>query len=56
MDKDLIEDKLYQVIDQFNERKINHGDFYFALLCSIYPFYDKNGRICKILIHLQLVL
>ena len=56
MDKDLIEDKLYQVIDQFNERKINHGDFYFALLCSIYPFYHENGRICKILIHLQLVL
>ena len=28
IDKDLIEDKLYQLIDQFNERKINHRDFY----------------------------
>ena len=28
MDKDLIEDKLYQLDDQFNERKINHRDFH----------------------------
>ena len=35
MDKDLVEDKLYQLIDQFNERKINHRDFYFVLLCNI---------------------
>ena len=28
MDKDLIEDKLYEIIDQFNERKINHRDFF----------------------------
>ena len=28
IDKDLIEDKLYQLIDQFNERKINRRDFY----------------------------
>ena len=25
--KDLTEDKLYQLIDQFKERKINHKDF-----------------------------
>ena len=36
MDKDLIEDKLYQLIDQI---KINHIDFYFKLLGKIYPFY-----------------
>ena len=40
MDKDLIEDKLYQFIDQFNERKINHINFYFEFLNNIHPFYD----------------
>ena len=40
MDKDLIGNRLYQSIDQFNERKINH---------SIHPFYDGNGKACKIL-------
>ena len=49
MDKDLIEDKLYQLIDQFNERKINHRDSYFVLLDNIHPFYDGNARTCKIL-------
>ena len=28
MDKDLIEDKLHEIIDQFNERKINDRDFF----------------------------
>ena len=28
MDKDLIEDNLYEIIDQFNVRKINHRDFF----------------------------
>ena len=32
MDNDLMEDKLHELIDQFNERKVNHKDFYFALL------------------------
>ena len=40
MDKDLIEDKLYQFIDQFNERKINYRNFYFEFLNNIRPFYD----------------
>ena len=31
MDKNLIEDKLYELIGQFNERKNNCRDFYFAL-------------------------
>ena len=30
MDKDMLEDKQYKVIDQFNERKIIHSDFYFT--------------------------
>ena len=42
-------DKLYQLLDQFNETKINHRDFYYALLNNIHPFYDWNGRTCKIL-------
>ena len=34
---DLIEDKLYQVIDQFNERKIPPLTFYSILLDEINP-------------------
>ena len=49
MDKDLIEDKLYQIIDQFNERKITPLKFYSILLNEIHPFYDGNGRTCEIL-------
>ena len=41
MDKDLMEDNLYELIDQFNERRINHRDFYFAFLSNIHPFYDE---------------
>ena len=32
MDKELIEDKLYQIIDQFNERKITSTKSYSILL------------------------
>ena len=49
MDKDLIGNRLYQSIDQFNERKINHINFYFLSLDSIHPFYDGNGKACNIL-------
>ena len=49
MDKDLIEDKLYELKDQFNERKINHKAYYFALLNNTCPFYDGDERTCKIL-------
>ena len=38
MDKELIEDKLYQIIDQFNERKITSTNFYSILLNKIHPF------------------
>ena len=53
MDKDLIEDKLYQLIDQFNGRKINHINFYFEFLNNIHPFYDGVCWACKIVFHLQ---
>ena len=49
MDKDLIEDKLYQLVDQFNEIKINQRDFYATLLKSIHPIYVGNVRTCRIL-------
>ena len=56
MDKEIIEDKLYQIIDQSNERKLTSIKFYsilFPKIISIYskihPFYDGNGRTWKIL-------
>ena len=49
MDKKLIEEKLYQIIDQFNERKITTTKFYSRLLNKTNPFYDGNGRPRKIL-------
>ena len=49
MDKELIQDKLYQIIDQFNERKITSTKFYSILLNKIHLFYDGNGRACKML-------
>ena len=48
IDKDLIEDKLYQIIHQFKERKITPITFYLILLNKVHPFYDGNGRKCKI--------
>ena len=44
MDKELIEDALYQILDQFNERKTTNTKFYSILLKKIDPFYDGNGR------------
>ena len=49
IDKHLIEDKLYQSIDKFNERKIGHRDSYFVSLDNIHPFCDGNRVTCKIL-------
>ena len=49
MDEELIEDKLYQIVNQFNERKITSTKFYSILLNNIHPFYGGNGRTCKIL-------
>ena len=49
IDKELIEDKFYQIIDQLKERKITSTKFNSILLNKIYPFYDPNGKMCKIL-------
>ena len=49
MDKDVIDDKLYQVIDQLNERNITPVKFYSILLNKIHLSYDGNGRKFKIL-------
>ena len=53
MGKYLIEDKLYQLKDPFNEKGINHRDFYFALLDHKNPFYDGNGRSCQMLFYFR---
>ena len=49
LNKDLIEDKPCQLIDEFNEIKTNEWDFYFVLPDSRYPFYNENRRTYKIL-------
>ena len=49
-DKKLKTDKLYQMLDQFNEMKIVHRDFYLVLPESIHPFCERNWRTCKILL------
>ena len=49
MGKDLIQDKLYQVIDQFNKREITAVQFYSIILNQKHPFYDLNVRTCKIM-------
>ena len=49
MDKELIGDKLYQIIDQFSGRKVTSTKFHSILINKIHPFYDGNGRRCKIL-------
>ena len=43
MDKELIEDNLYQIIDQLNKRKTLSAKFYSILLNKIHQFYDVNG-------------
>ena len=42
-DKDLIEDKLYKLVDQFNKRTINRRDF-----CSTFWFYFSCLGVLKI--------
>ena len=39
MDEDLVEDKLYQIIDQFNERKFRAAKFHSVILNKIHPKY-----------------
>ena len=49
MDKDLIEDKLYQIIDPLNKRIITPLRFHSILIIEIHPFYGGNGGMCEIL-------
>ena len=45
MDKEWIEDKLYQIMNWFNERKIASTKFYSILFNKIRSLYDGHGRI-----------
>ena len=47
MDKELMEDKLCQLIDQFKQN--TPSNFYLLLLNKIHPFHDESGRTKKIL-------
>ena len=49
MDKSLIELALYQLVDEFNEKKLTHKQFCNIFLNLIHPFQDENSRTCKIL-------
>ena len=49
MDKFLIKRALYQLVDEFNDRKLTHKYFCNILLNLIHPFRDGNSRTCKIL-------
>ena len=56
MDKELIEDKLYKIIDQFNERKITSAKFYSILLNKKNTFYYGNSRTFKILFDIMMMI
>ena len=43
----LIENKLYQRLDQFHEMKITPVKFYSITLSKIHILYDGSGRTCK---------
>ena len=49
MDKELIENNLYEIIDRFSERKITSTKSYSIPLNKIHLFYDGNGRMCEIM-------
>ena len=49
MGKDLIEGKLYQIMDQFSERKITPIKFYSILPNQIRLYFHRNDRACEIL-------
>ena len=56
MDKELIEDKFHQIIDQVNERKITSAKFYSILFNRKHLFYDGNGRMCKTVYQLVMMI
>ena len=49
LDKSLIELALYQLVDEFNERKVTHNQFCNIFLDLIHLFRDGNGITCTIL-------
>ena len=49
MNKDLLEDKLYKIIDEFNEIKTTNAKFHSILVNEIQSFYDGNGRTSNIM-------
>ena len=49
IDKVMIEVNLYQIIDQFNTRKITSTEVQSLFLNKTHPFYDANGRTRKML-------
>ena len=52
MDKDPIDDMLYQIIDQFNERRTTTVKFYLILLKQNTTVLWWNGRMRKMIIKL----
>ena len=48
MDTSRIEVKLYQLVDQWNDRRIPRH--FYVFLDRIHPFADGNDKTCKILI------
>ena len=44
-----MEDKLYQILDQFNEGKIKPIKLHSVLLKQIHLFCDRNGRTSNML-------
>ena len=51
MDTSRIEVKLYQLVDQWNDRRITPRHFRDVFLDRIHPFADENDSTCKILIN-----
>ena len=49
IENDLIEDRLYQITDQFSEKKITPAKFYLIFLHEIHSFYDGTSKLCKVL-------
>ena len=49
MEKDLIENTLFKIIGQFNEKKITPIKFYSIRLNKIHPFYDRKDGTFEIL-------
>ena len=50
IDKDIIKDELYKIIDQLNERKITPVKFYSIFPSKLHSLYYGNGRTYKILL------